>query len=924
MLFTSSCSTKKNTFTRRFYHNMTAHYNVWWNGNESLKDGVAELAKSNKDNYARVLPVFQTGTKQEAQKVNPQMDRAVEKSAKTVRLHSIYIKGKEHIKWIPPAYLLMGKAQFYKQDYKLAIRTFNFIISQYKTAPEKDEAMLWLARCKNQLNEFESAQSFLDQVKNKMDKGEASKSLTRDLAMDYADFYVKQENYVPAIDYLILAIEHTHKKSTKTRLKFILAQIYQKTGDLQRATDLYKSVIKRNPPYEMAFNARINLAMSYDATKGNSKDIVKKLMKMVKDQKNKEYLDQIYYALAEVALRDKDKPSAIKYLKLSVSSSSGNNYQKAISSLKLADLYFEIPEYINAQYYYDSTMMFLPKTYQNYELVKSKTEVLTDLVKNLMMVIVQDSLQAMAKMSPAERDKKIAAVIAEIVKEEQRKKEEELLLSQIPMSNISSNNRLPGGNAGEWYFYNPSTMSFGFSDFQRKWGKRKLEDNWRISNKQTVDFGDGLSDNKDKDESTKDGKGKDTLKAVSNPKDKNFYLKDVPLTAEKLSKSNDKIEEALYNAGFIYFEGLKDHKKAIESFDTLLRRFPETKNRLSSYFESYLVYKDLEDKTNMEVYKSKILTEFPESDYAKILLDPNYYKEIQAKNNESSLYYEETYKAFNNQNYNLVLTNYQTALSKYKKSKMFPKFEYLKVLSNGKIQGKDSLIAGLNQYINNFPKSDILPMAKLALAYLTKGKDLDLGGNYTITNNSTEKEKPKGKKNKKENTTKEQPIKKETKETKEIVETKKEVVEEVKKKEENNEVANTQTVTNTISKGIFKVSQDGEHFFVMLVDATKINVNALKIKISDFNRKYYSNSNLAVTSLIFDKNTHMITVSKCATGEDALLYFNTIKENDYIFSSLNLEAYNVFVISSENYLTFYQVKDIDSYISFFKDNYLKK
>ena len=899
---------------------MTAHYNVWWNGNESLKEGIAALAKSNKDNYAKVLPVYQTGTKQEAQKVNPQMDRAVDKSAKTVRLHSIFIKGKEHIRWIPAAYLLMGKAQFYKQDYKTAIRTFNFIISQYKLAPEKDDAMLWLARCKNQLGEFESGQSFLDQEKDKMDRGEAPKSLTRDFATAYADFFVKQENYVPAIDYLILAIEHTHKKNTKTRLKFILAQIYQKTGDLQRATDLYKSVIKRSPPYEMAFNARINLAMSYDASKGNSKDIIKKLMKMVRDQKNKEYLDQIYYALAEVALRDKDKASAIKYLKLSVSTSNGNNYQKAISSLKLADLYFEIPEYINAQHYYDSTMMFLPKNYQNYELVKSKTEVLTDLVKNLLVVQVEDSLQAMAKMSPAERDKKIAAVIAEIIKEEQRKKEQELLLKQIPMSSIGSNGQL-GGNAGEWYFYNPSTMSFGFSDFTRKWGKRKLEDNWRISNKQTIDYGDAQNDNKDlagKDSS----KVKDTLKASSNLKDKNYYLKDIPNTPEKLSKSNDRIEIALYNMGFIYFEGLKDHKKAVESFDTLLVRFPETKNKLSSYYESYLIYKDLEDKPNMELYKSKILTDFPESDYAKILLDPDYYKEIQARNNESTIFYEDTYKAFNDQNYKLVLTNYQTALTKYKKSKFFPKFEYIKVLSVGKMMGKDSLIAGLNQFISGFPKSDIVPMAKMALAYLIKGKNLDLGGNYSIAENTTDKEKTKkkkDKKDKKDNASK--------KETKEITEAKKDNTD-VKNKADSIQINNTQTNTTTTTssntKGIFKINEESEHFFVMLVDATKINVNALKIKISDFNRKYYSNSNLSVTSLIFDKNTHMITVSKYANAEDAMLYFNTIKENDYIFGSLNPETYNTFVISSENYLTFYQVKDIDNYVSFFKDNYLKK
>ncbi len=902
---------------------MTAHYNVWWNGNESLKDGVKELSKSNKDNYAKVLPVFQYGTKQEAQKVNPQMDRSIEKAAKTIRLHSIFLKGKEYIKWIPTAYLLMGKAQFYKQDYRTAIRTFNFIISQYKTYPEKYEAMLWLARTNNQLGEWDAAQSYLDQVNNKMNTGEAPKTLKKELALVYSDFYVKQENYEPSIDYLLTSISLTHKKDAKNRLRFILAQIYQRTGELQKATELYKSVIKRNPPYEMAFNAKINLAMSYDASKGNSKDIIKRLTKMLKDVKNKEYLDQIYYALAEVSLRDKDKQSAIKYLKLSVSSSNGNNYQKAVSSLKLADLYFEIPDYVNAQAYYDSTIMFLPKNYQNYDLVKSKTEVLTELVKNLQMVKVQDSLQAMAKMTAGERNSKIDKVINDIIKEEQRKKEEEQMMSQIPVSSIQNmNNNTPGKNGvtqtGEWYFYNPQTMSFGYSDFTRKWGKRKLEDNWRISNKQTVDFGPDQADNKGSDE--KGGKGdktKDTLKASSDPKNRNYYLKDIPLTEEKVAKSNEKIEEALYNEGFIYFEGLKDHKKAIESFETLLKRFPETKHKLSSYYQLYLIYKDLDDKKNVTLYKDMILTDFPESDYAKILLDPTYYKEIQARNNESNIFYEQTYKAFIAQNYSKVLTDYETATTKYKKSKIFPKFEYLKVLAIGKTKGRDSLILALNQFIANFSKSDIVPTAQMVLGYLSKTKDLNLG---TEDNNKPEpKEKGKGKKYKKEDASKLQAENKENKQTNT------EKTTEIKTKTDSSQVISTfKTTTPSSSKGIFKTNDESQHFFVMLVDATKINVNALKIKISDFNRKYYSSSNLTITSLIFEKNTHMITVNQYANAEEAMLYFNTIKDNEYVFSTLNPTAYNAFVITSDNYLTFYQIKDIESYLSFFKDSYLKK
>lgn len=895
-----ACSTRKNTFTRRVYHNLTAHYNAYWNGNESLKEGIAELSTSSKDNYTEVLPIYKTGTKEEAQKINPQMDRAIEKGVKVIKLHSIYIKGKEHIRWIDDAYFMIGKSNYYKQEYRLAIRTFNFIISQYKANPIKYEAMVWLAKTNNQLGEFGAAQSMLDLVKNKISSGDASKSVERELNMVYADYYIKQGNYSPAIDYLIPAIKQNRKKDTKTRLRFILAQIYQRNGDLAKATELYQQVIRKNPPYEMAFNARINLAMSFDAATGDSKALEKRLMKMLKDAKNKEFLDQIYYALAEVALRNKDKTTAIKYLKLSVSTSVSNNYQKAISALKLADLYFEQPDYENAQAYYDSTMMFLPQTYRNYDLIKSKAEVLNELVKNIQIVKVQDSLQAMALMSPADRDMKINNIIAAILKEEQRKAEEESANRQA-LSVLQNTRQNSGGNmvngAGEWYFYNTSTMSFGFSEFSKKWGKRKLEDNWRISNKQTVDFGDNQVD---KNDETEDGEPKDTSALAANPKNKSFYLKDVPLTEEKMKKSNDKVEKALYNMGYIYYEGLKDLDKAKETFEILIKRFPKGKQVLGSYYQLYKINSDLGDKVKEDYYKDLIMKEYPESDYAKIIADPEYYKQIQAKKNEINLFYDETYKAFILGSYNKVITNYQTATSKYKLSPIFPKFEYLNALSLGKTKGKDSLITSLNSLITKYPNHEIIPMAQMVLAYLNGGNEVNLAKNGTPNITPETKGKPK-------------------------------IISETPK---NNEIGNTVKKDTVVSKrvnneikdqlSVYKDNMEGVHFFILMVDASKVNVNVLKIKISDFNRKYYSTNNLEITSIIYNKNIHLISVTQFENAEKAMLYYKTIRSDEYIYSTLDTATTSDFLISSENFTTFYKLKDLDGYQSFFNSIYLKK
>lgn len=908
------CSTKKNTFTRRVYHNLTAHYNAYWNGNESLKDGVKELSLNVKDNYTQVLPVYKLGSKEDAQKINPQMDRAIEKGAKVIKMHSIYIKGKEHINWIDDAYLMIGKANYYKQDYRAAMRTFNFIISQYKSNQIIYEAMVWLARANIQIGEFGVAQSFLDQVKNKISEGTASKSVDRDLNMAYAELYIKQDNYSPAIDFIIPAIKQNWKKDTRTRLRFILAQIYQRDGELLKASELYKIVIKKNPPYEMAFNAKINLAMSYDASTGDSKDLMKKLNRMVKDHKNKEFLDQIYYAMAEVSIRNKDKENAVKYLRLSVSSSVGNNYQKAISALKLADLFFELPDYENAQCYYDSTVMFLPKNYPNFELIKSKADLLNELVKNIQTVKVQDSLQDMALMRADLRDLKINNVIAAILKEEQRIKDEENAnrqsLNVLQGSLQQSGGMGSSSNAGEWYFYNPSTMSFGFSEFTKKWGKRKLEDLWFITNKQTFDYGEQKSEvaELEIDEVTKD-----TIKDASNPKNKNFYLKNIPLTEEKMKKSKDKVEDALFNMGYIYYEGLKDLKKSQETFDTLLFRFPKGKSTLKAYYQLYKIYGDLKNNSKQDYYKNLILSQFPESDYAKIISDPNYYKEIQAKNNEVNKLYEETYQAFILGNYAKVINNHQIAVEKYKITPVFPKFEYLNALSKGKINGKDSLISGLNAIIAKYPNHEIVPLARMVLDFVNKGNDISLSTNIYQADN---KDKSKDKAAKKPNT--EKVVNKAV--DKSIVTNTTNVV--PLNPDTLKSTSNLQNLSSQLS--VYKYNQTLPHFFILLVDASKININVLKIKISDFNRKYYSTNNLEITSFIYNQNIHLISVTQFASADDALLYYKAIRENEYIYSTLISINPIDNVISSENFNTFLKLKDTDGYQSFFKSVYLKK
>jgi tetratricopeptide (TPR) repeat protein len=863
LFFLVGCSTKKNTFLSRTYHNLTAHYNVYWNGMDNLRQGKKEFEASVKDNFALVLPVFNYGDKTGAGKMGQYCETALKKSTKTIQKHSMVFNNKEYNHWIDDSYLLMGKAYFYKQDYPMARRTFEFVIKTYNTSDIKYEAMLWQAQSNLQSGDFNRAEPVLDMLQGKINQGQVPYKYSKDLDLIYANFFILQKNYPPAVDYLNRALEQKLKRAMKTRCLFILAQIHQKNGELDLASNLYKQVIKRGPQFEMEFNSKINLAQCYESNGGDREYIVNKLKKMLNDDKNKDYLDQIYYALGMIELKDADTSNAKKFLKSSVSSSKINNYQKSISSLQLADIYFAGKYYTDAQAYYDSTIQFLPKDFPGYKDIQQKTVTLSDLVTNLKTIQLEDSLQNLSKMPEADRIKVADRIISNLLAEEMKKKQEDFErqqnLSMLPVSKTPST---VGQSGGSWYFYNPSTLANGYGTFIKKWGRRKPEDNWFLSNK--ISMTALTEEPVDTSAMQGDTTGrKETVKS-KNPKDRKFYLQNIPTTPEQIQKSTDKIIQAYYNLGFIYIEGLNDYPKSIESFETLLQRFPDNKYSTATCYELCQLYKDLENLPKSDFYRNLILTKYPETDFAKLLVNPDYYKEIESKDKEIGILYEETYNAFKNQQYYIVINNSDQASAKFQgDTALMPRFEYLKALSLGKIEVVDSLVIAMQRIIIKYPKSPVRPLAQNILDFL--GKQRNSQGEPIVTD------------------------------TAQLIDP---------------------------GQKIYSFDPNAVHFFVILVNSEKTNVEALKIKISDFNTKNHDAENLQVNSLLLDNNIEMITVGNFDESKRAMNYFNDISQSQYIFVKLETTGdYYVFLISTDNYPILYKNKNVQQYMRFFEKNY---
>lgn len=883
-----SCSTKKNTFTRRTYHSLTTHYNIYWNGNESLKTGKATLNESAVDNYNTILTVYNFGSPDEARKIYSNMDRAIEKAGIAIPRHSLFFSNVEYNRWIDDCYMLIGKAQFYKQDYSNSRHTMEYLMKQYSGTDTELEASLWYMRSLLQQKRYEDVAANLEQFEARMAKQKVPYKIRREIPLFYADYYLMSGNLESAKANLKQGIALASDQKLKARMYFILGQIAQKEKNFAEATEFYTQVIKSPAPFEMVFNARINMAKSFDIYTGDKAGLEKQLKKMLKDSKNSDYFDQIYYALAELATLDNNDTLVIHYLVLSVSTSTKNNYQKSTSSLQLADLFFKQQNYEMAAPYYDTTIQTLPLDHPNYNEIETKTLTLTELVKNLRVVQYEDSLQKLAHMSQAELAAVLNKIIAKVIEEEEKQKEieEQLANEQNILANTPNmrNENMANIGGGGWYFYNPSTISFGYTEFLRKWGRRKLEDNWRLSNKRAVVQvednpavsalpGDSLSP-------ASSAGGKPKLNDLKNPQ---TYIAQLPTTPEALDASNKLIADALLNMGYIYKDDLKDMPNSVKSFEELVTRFPEMKENIRIYFQLYLIGKQIPDEELEKKYSDIILSQYGESDYAQLIRDPEYNKEVLARKNRVSSLYEETYQAYKRGQYRMVLLYSNQAIADYKDKDLIPRFEYLKAVSSGKITSIDTMVVALNKLVLSNPNHPVTPLAKEMLLKYDKSKPAVPQTNTALGGTQPPDPSIPG------------------------------------SKPSNDPFAQS---NDTVVPDIYKIDPNQSHFYLMLVDGNTVNVNATKVRISDFISKNFNNANLSVNAIVLDGGWQMISISSFRNSQAAMDFYHTISQNEYVTTQLNKSSFKQMVISMDNYPVFYREKKYNGYLNFFKKNYL--
>lgn len=757
-VFINSCSTEKDALINKGYHNMNARYNGYFNAGEVMRESLTGFRNAAKEDYTKILPLELYPDADQASGLFPQMDVAIDKCSKVIYKHAmpsiekVRDKDVEHCKWIDDNWLVIGQSHFVKREYDEAIKKFKYIKKAYHGQSSLYSAKIWLAKTYIEQKEYSKAKIELDKVtldiklaeENekslfdflKKDKEESkkkkrrpsknkrkrlrkqkredkknepakfSKKLKVEYQITFASLYIEQEEYAKAAGHIEEAIELTRNKQTKARYRFVLGQLLQRAGSNAKAQNQYAKVAKSSAPYEMRFYAKINKALS--AT-GNSEGLRKDLAKMLKDNKNEEYKDQIYYVLADLDIKDNDVASAKINLTKSAFYSINNDRQKGMSYLKLADITFSEKDYIPAQKYYDSCISVLPKAYENYEAIASKAAGLQDLVINYEIVQRQDSLLMIAGMSEKDREKFLESTLKQIKEDEARQKAEaeaRLLAQQERLNNAAANS----GTGSKWYFYNQKQKGNGVNDFRVLWGQRKLEDNWRRSNKESINDFEEDSDS-----------------LVAEVEDEGLTVddlrQDLPLTQAAVDSSKIMILDALYNLGIIYKEQLKETEESIDYFSSVIERNVEHPKVLPSEYQLYLLHKKKGSTGTANKYKELILKDYPDSDIAKLLLDPDYLKKKAKAESKALDDYALTLNNYRFRRYLMVISECNAVIAKDTANAYINKYYLLKAfaISKSNIGGVAAVEKPLRALVALAPESEEGIQAKAYLSVLDGG-----------------------------------------------------------------------------------------------------------------------------------------------------------------------------------------------------------
>ena len=754
-----SCSTQKNTAQSRWWHSFNARYNTYFNGSQAFIEGNLEKEKGNKDNYTELIPLYTVGNKQSRDIGKGQFDRTIEKCEKAIHQHSIKVKPewnsskrktakdrewlgrREYNPFLWKAWLLLGKAQFQKGAFDEAAATFSYMSRLYHTQPLMNGlARAWLAKCYTELGWKYDAE---DVIRN-MSRDSMDFRAVKDWDYTYANYYIRLGDYQKAIPYLRKVIKHERRSIQRAREWFLMGQIQNLVGNREEAYRAFGKVIGCHPPYELEFNARI--AQTEVAASSDSRQMISKLRRMAASDNNAEYLDQVYYAIGNIHMTRRDTTEAIRAYEKGNRLSTRNGIEKGVLLLTLGNIYWEKEQFADAQRCYGEAIGLLDKERPDYEALSNRSKILDELVPYTNTIHLQDSLLALATMPEAERNKAIDRVIDALKKKEKEERDAQLEQEAAAAANASQAARadnnsavtptMPSAGNGQWYFYNPTAVSQGKATFQRQWGKRENIDNWQRINQTVISLkGDTPEDQQDQEdpETAMDQERplSPTDSIAADPHERDYYLAQIPFTAEQQAECHTLLQEALFRAGII----LKDKMDHLRLSEQYLRRltsdYPGYEHADEAWYHLYLLYLRQGNHLQANNCISHLKAEHPESEWTILLTDPYYAENAKFGEHIEDSLYAATYEAFKQDRTDMVKANASLSAKRFPQGANRAKFLFIDGMSRLNDGDGDGCMELLREVVERYPDSEVSPLAGMIIKGVQDGRRLH-GGKFDI------------------------------------------------------------------------------------------------------------------------------------------------------------------------------------------------
>jgi tetratricopeptide (TPR) repeat protein len=704
LLMIAGCSSQKDSGYHKAMQNLTAHFNILFNAKEILRQKQVSYATSFIDNYTQVLSVYQDTTPHTSS-LDKDLDLATVKA-------NFLINEKEESKYIGDAYLVLGEANYLEGNYFNGVEYFSYVLRSFpKRKDLQEQAAVWKTRTLIYLDQVPQAKPVIDTALAHINP---KKHVLADIYAAKLEYDITVADYVDGEEMALQAVHYCHDTNERTRWKFILAQLEELNNHRADAYKNYAKVARSNALFEMAFNAELNMIRMRDEQNGVKRSRQAELMALMKNPDNAEFKDQIYYQVAQILMADKDVDGAIKNYNLSIRKSTKNRTQKGLSYLRLAELYFNVKtDYVRSKRYYDSTLTSLPVTYPGYLAIQKKGNNLALLADRLQIIAREDTLQALALMDEKKRLSVIDQMVSDYVLQQQTQAAAAKANAAAEATQQSSS-----FSGGSFYFDNASAVGQGASDFKKKFGNRKLEDDWRRSTRASSDVTANTapsSQSVDPDAPTAGQKAANSTTASNYRKS---LMAGLPLTAAQLAQSNLRIYNAYVDIGDFYRDILEDKNEAIKVFEKILRLYPNDPNRPAIYYNLYRLYTDL-DAEKSNYYKDKLLKEYPETPFAKIIIDPDFVKKLGDKNAEYATAYNAVFDLYAQKKYKEVIAGVPQMLKQYPGNKYSAQLFYLQTLAQGHAEAVGPFTDSLKQLMAYYPTDKlIIPLVKQHLAYI--------------------------------------------------------------------------------------------------------------------------------------------------------------------------------------------------------------